>query len=588
MAIFNYTLPSGAQYQLNAPTGTTQAQADNIFYSQVAAGTFVGYNKGDRLTHPKETINNFGISRLQRGTAGVDDKTVLAIISGLPLVASLPTLDQTPVSNPINQTNYIQVTNSPTGPVGLSPVGVGPLSSTQTQALMAQIAATVQASSNTQITSQTLTQNTGVGIYGFNCQQLEQAGLIKPGYCQRFCPLNASTGANPDNFVEFMNSPSPWTGLHGVTTVNDIVGQQALQNTIQETLFNQSYNQLVSNGTIVPPASDTSIVATPTTTPTTGQVYDTTGTLVTTSTLALLSAGLNGGLNVGSSSTLYSDTVSTLGSVGNSISNLFSNFNNTSVGDIPVDIQSLGSDAIASYSSGLSSLSTGAVGFATNTLNSIASATGSAASQLSGLATGLTGGNIAGTVASISSTISGDIGALITTGSKYGTELATAWADGASSTLSSIGSNLGSLASNVSNTAQNAFNTAQTSLTEGINSLAKSAQSSINFSDFSLSNMVAGVQPAAGFTNTVNRATVDAAVTRVIGSPLITPPTYELPSVSSLGISADIAQAKNLLAQAQTASSGLLAQAQDIASQAQGAASRAVGQATSATKNLFG
>ena len=204
------------------------------------------------------------------------------------------------------------------------------------------------------------------------------------------------------------------------------------------------------------------------------------------------------------------------------------------------------------------------------------------------MATGLTGGNIAGTVASISSTISGDIGALITTGSKYGTELATAWADGASSTLSSIGSNLGSLASNVSNTAQNAFNTAQTSLTEGINSLAKSAQSSINFSDFSLSNMVAGVQPAAGFTNTVNRATVDAAVTRVIGSPLITPPTYELPSVSSLGISADIAQAKNLLAQAQTASSGLLAQAQDIASQAQGAASRAVGQATSATKNLFG
>ena len=62
MAIFKYTLPSGSQYQVNAPTGTSQLEADKIFYEQVAAGTFVGYKKGDRLTHPQETFNNFGIS----------------------------------------------------------------------------------------------------------------------------------------------------------------------------------------------------------------------------------------------------------------------------------------------------------------------------------------------------------------------------------------------------------------------------------------------------------------------------------------------------------------------------------------------
>jgi len=544
MSIFKYTLPSGSQYQVNAPTGTTQLQADKIFYEQVAAGTFVGYKKGDRLTNPQETLNEFGISRLKRGTAGVNDKTLLAVIAGLPLVAELPaTLTQTPVQNPINQTNYTQVTSSPTGPVGLGPNGVGTLSATQTQALMAQMATTTGGNVDT------LSQEIGVGIYGFNCQQLEQAGLIKPGYCQRYCATNSSTGANPDNFVTFMNSPAPWTGLYGVTSVNDIVGQQALQNTIQENLFNQSYTQLVANGTIVPPASTT-----PTTTVNTGQVYDPTGTLVTTSALALLSVGLNGGFSSTSSITsLYNSAVSTLGSIGNSISNVFSDFGSASVGDIPVDIQSLGSDAIASYSSSLSSLSTGAIGFATNSLNNITSATGSTASQLSGLASGLTGGNVAGTTASISSTINGDIGALITTGSKYGTQLATAWADSATSTLSSIGSNLGSLASGASSAAQTAFNTAQTSLTSGINSLAKASQFSVNFSDFSLSNMVAGVQPAAGFTNTVDRATVDAAVTRVIGSPLISPPTFDLPSAGSLGTTADISAAKSLLAQAQTA-----------------------------------
>jgi hypothetical protein len=556
MAIFKYTLPSKAEYQVTTLTGTTQAQADKIFYEQVAAGTFVGYKKGDRLTNPQEIINSFGISRLQRGTAGVDDKTLLAVISGLPLVATLPsTLAQIPVKNPINQTNYIQVTSSPTGPVGLGPTGVGILSATQTQALMAQLAATTQGNVDT------LTQEIGIGKYGFNCQQLEKAGLIKPGYCERYCPTNSSTGANPDNFVDFMNSPAPWTGINGVTSANAIVGNQALQNTIQENLFQQSYTQLVSNGTIVPPSSAA-------TTASTGQVYDTTGTLVTTSALALLSVGLNGGANglfsSSSVTSLYNQAASTLGSIGNSISDAFSGLSSVSMGDIPFDIQNLGTDAVASYTASLSSLSTGAVGFATNTLNNITASTGEAVSQLSGLASGLTGGNIAGTFASISSTVSGDIGALITTGSKYGTDLATAWADSATSTLTSIGSNLGSLASGVSDAAQTAFNTAQTSLTSGIDSLAKASQFSVNFSDFSLSSMVAGVQPAAGFTNTVDRATVDAAVTRVIGSSLITPPTYELPSVNSLGSIADINSAKNFLAQAQAVGQGIASRVVNI------------------------
>jgi len=34
MATFKYTLPSGAEFELEAPAGTTQAQADFAFYSQ--------------------------------------------------------------------------------------------------------------------------------------------------------------------------------------------------------------------------------------------------------------------------------------------------------------------------------------------------------------------------------------------------------------------------------------------------------------------------------------------------------------------------------------------------------------------------
>jgi hypothetical protein len=547
MSIYNYTTISGATYRVTVPTGTTQAQADKIFNTQMAAGTFVGYKKGDRLTHPQEALNEFGISRLKRGTAGVDDQTLLSVIAGLPLVAQLPaTVAQTPVKNPINQTDYIQVTSSPTGRVGLPPNSIGTLTPQNVTALQAGLKTTVNNSACN------LSQEKGVGSYGFNAQQLEQVGYIKPTYSERFCPLNSSTGTNPDNFVDFMKSPVNWTGKHRVFSVNDILCNQALQNSIQNELMNQSYEQLVANGTIVPPT----VAALPTND---SQVYNSDGTLLTASALTLLSFGLNGynnGLFGNSSSSLYNETIGVLGSVGNSISDTFSSLSSINLGDIPLEIEHLGANAIASFSSGLSSLSTGAVGFATNTLNNITTATGNAVSQLSGLATGLANANVSGTIADISSTVSGDIGALITTGSKYGTELASAWADSAASTVSSIGSNLGSLTSGVSDAAQTAFNTAQTSLTTGIDSLAKSSQFSINFSDFNLSSMVAGIQPAAGYTNTVDRAVVDAAVDRVIGSPLIAPPTFGLPSPDSLGITADITAAKKALAQAQSAAQG--------------------------------
>jgi hypothetical protein len=283
MAIFTYTLPSGATFEMNAPNGTTQAQADRIFYEQVAAGTFVGYEPGDTLTSPQEAINNFGITRLERGTAGVNDQTILEIISGLPVVIPLPNLNNVVAANVITQAEYVQVTgNATTIDAGSSAFsqgipGIGPLSPVQTQAIMAQIASVVNQPWNV------ITQEKGVGYYGFNSQQLERAGYIKPGYSQQYCPINTSTFANPNNFVSFMQSPSPWTGLNGVTSVNDILNSQAIQNQIQHQLMDESYNTFVELGIIVP-ARQT--VTTPSIS--TGQIYSNDGTLAETTALNLL------------------------------------------------------------------------------------------------------------------------------------------------------------------------------------------------------------------------------------------------------------------------------------------------------------
>jgi hypothetical protein len=45
----------------------------------------------------------------------------------------------------------------------------------------------------------------------------------------------------------------------------------------------------------------------------------------------------------------------------------------------------------------------------------------------------------------------------------------------------------------------------------------------------------------------VNRATVDSAVTRILGNAKIPSPTFEFPSANSLLAGLDIAQAKNIL-----------------------------------------
>ena len=278
------------------------------------------------------------------------------------------------------------------------------------------------------------------------------------------------------------------------------------------------------------------------------------------------------------------------------------------LGSIPTDISKLGGNAVAEYTAGLNALSSGAVGFGTNALNDIKSATGAAQSQISGLATGLSGGDLAGTAAAIKTTVDGDIGALIAAGSKYGTAATAAWAqanklydnagniaaDGlktlksvnvdriAEDALKNAGDLATNLAKNAAGMALGKLNTLAGPALAAIDTLAKSVKSAIAFVN-SLPGLVSGIQKGAAFTNTVNRKTLDAATDRIIGSDLIKAPQYELPSATSLGISADIAKAKELLAQGQA----VVGQAQAVVGQATGAANNVLTSVNN-TKNLFG
>jgi hypothetical protein len=558
MAIFKYTLPSGSEFPLDAPNGTTPAQADKIFYEQVAAGAFVGYRVGDSLTNPVSALTNFGLTRLERGTAGVDDTTLLAVIQNLPIVAPVPALTSVPVANPVSQADYITTKS------GLGPSTIGSLSQPQVQTLLAQVAASVDQDADL------LTQEKGLGRFGLNALQLERAGYLKPGTVDRYLGgPQENTFSNPDNFVVTLQSPSVWSGKDGVTSVTLLQTDVDKQNQIQQQLMQQSYESLVANGTIKPAVTS----ATQPTTQT-GQVYSTSQTLVATTALTVIAAGL--GYN--GTNTLFSD-----------FANLFKSSPADLASQIPGgDVTSLASGAIASTGAAFAS-----VGQVTD-VNSAITAAGK-----------------------VTSAVNQDIGALVTTASKIGTAATTAWAKGqdvlndpgkyADKLLAGAEDKAKALVANVEGQAKAAIAGAKAQAEaivaqgkQAIDNIAKAAKNAVAFADTKLTSLVAGVKKAAAFANTVDRSTVDTAVTRVIGSEKIPSPTYELPNKLAEGIKQDLAKAQEVLKTAQQTGQAIVnqgqaiiaqgqaavAQGQALANQVQGQAQSIAGQATGQFNNL--
>jgi hypothetical protein len=215
-------------------------------------------------------------------------------------------------------------------------------------------------------------------------------------------------------------------------------------------------------------------------------------------------------------------------------------------------------NSVSGFGGSVSSLASGAY----NTLGNISP------NQLGGLATVVATG------------VNADVGALVANASKFGPQASALWAK-----TGNISGNLSGLATtgfaSAKGFAGNIYAQGSTIVTGQIDALqaqgkavmdqlGKASQSAVNFAQTSVSGLVSGVQPAAAFNNTVDRSTVDAAVTRVIGSDKITTPSFELPSLASIGQSKDIAQAQNFLKTAQQTSQALLNQGQGILSAARG------------------
>ena len=510
MAQFNYTLPSGATFTMEAPAGTTQAQADHTFYSQVAAGALVGFVPGQSVGGTTSTLAKFTLSRLDRGIAGVDETAILAIVNGLPVTAYVPNLINVPLENPVTRANIATITGT-----GFTAPAIGSLTSSQTQALMAQVVNTVGQSATT------ITNDRGVGQYGFSCQQLEMAGYVKPGTWQEFIKNGPST------LTEVLNAPGIWTGLHGIYSLDDFLTSTTAQNDAQATLMKNGYASLQAAGVITTPATQSVSAVV-------GNVYTGSNAALTTATTTITNAVNSQVAALVTNSSQYGTELTAQWAQGlPPVTSVTSNL--TSITGLSAALSAVpGLPSLGTLTSGITP-SLASVQTAMNALGKASQFASTAASTLSGGLSKLSNLSLS-SLPSASDLLAKAQGQIV-------------------GQANALVGQLQGQASALAGQAQ-----AQAA------ALIAQAQSQVNSLISQGDSLVAGVQQAAGFANTVNRASVDVAFTKILGSAKIPTPSFGTPDSASIGAALDITKAQAVLKDLQGQGATLLGQAQGATS----------------------
>ena len=557
MSIFKYTLPSGSEFAMTAPSGTTQLEADLIFYSQVAAGVFVGYSVGQTLTAAESVITKFALSRLDRGTAGVDTAAVIAVVNSVPTVSGIPLLVTTPLTNPITQADIANIDSGGVD-VSLPPEPVGPLSSDQVRGILAQIANLVDQPADV------MSDEKGVGQFGLTVPQLEQAGLVKPGAWQRFI-------FDPAPLTAVLSSPGVWTGRGGINSAQDFLSSVTTQNKTQVSLMQNAYQGLLGTGAIVTP-SVPSVLASQ------GQIFTQSGLqgisslgILTNTSLSVPSA-VSSALSGTPIASLLSSATTNLSTIGSGaigaipgVVSLTSGLSRSSIGDVGALVATasrFGTDTATAWAAG----SSGVLGSITGSVNSLV---GGAGNSISSLTSSL---DITGKASQFATAFSTPLSNLSNLGNF----------DVAS--VSGLADKLTGSASALADKLTGAVTNSVTALTDSVGALGDKLTGGLanlsNLADLGSLGKLGGLfggggdalvsptQIAAGFSNTVDRATVDIAVVKILGSSKIPVPTFEYPSLNSLSLEAglDIASAQKTLQNLKSQGSALLGSASQLSS----------------------
>ncbi len=237
-------LNSGAAQPVTKPTGLADLKLADVVF-QPNQGWTVEYGKLKSIvtrapTHEPYPYHNQGTAdAASLGAAG--SSPLGDLVSG-----TLGGLINQAVSNPLTTAAFLSQ-----GPAALV---VGSLDIPQVTGLMASAA---------QITGQsfdTISNDIGIGKFGFTANQLEAGGFLKPGTVQTFLQ-------NPADLTSVLSSPSVWTGREGINNLGSLLSNEGLQDLTQNSLMVASLEGLRDAGIVTGdenPASLGSLVQTAT------------------------------------------------------------------------------------------------------------------------------------------------------------------------------------------------------------------------------------------------------------------------------------------------------------------------------------
>jgi hypothetical protein len=223
MSIFKFTGPDGKIFEMQGPSGATFEQARTIFDKQLASGGLTGIPVGGVVNAVTQAAGGLQSALSQIGPQAA------ALTKQIGGVINLPTKIGALIPNAISVSDFVDTK--------ISAQNIGTLASNQIQGLVAQAAASVNQAANA------ISNTKGLGKFGFDANQLQLSGLIKPGIADQIKQV-------PDKFKEILSSPASWTGKSGAVNLNAVLNNSSLQTQVQQGLMNANFDQLKQLGTI--------------------------------------------------------------------------------------------------------------------------------------------------------------------------------------------------------------------------------------------------------------------------------------------------------------------------------------------------
>jgi hypothetical protein len=343
---------NGITYLVRGPANSTVEQARQIFQQQLSSGSLITVEPGRPLNALTQASQG-----LVSAIAQVDQTDIDAALKNLTVQTDLSNVS---LENAIDSVEFIQQ--------GSTNLKIGSLDNSTIQGLISQTSKTV-GQGLTQITNQL-----GVGKFGFNAEQLEKQGFLKPN-------VSATIARSGGNLVANLSSPTVWTGKSGIGNVGDLLANNKIQNSIQEGLMKSAYQSLQSVGAVQKLASLKDTAA----------VLNTAAKFGNNQAIALINGKLSGAAApVVASFAKVSEFSASFGKIAGNLNNPSAVISGLT-GNLSKSVNQLSGALTNNLSGQLSGLTSGLTG------------------QLSGLTSGLTG-QLSGLAGGLSGQLSGALG----------------------------------------------------------------------------------------------------------------------------------------------------------------------------------